>query len=311
MSDFATDRLPWLQERRTGLGSSDISAVLGMNRWRTRRDVWLDKTGRAPLESEPSWPMLAGTWLEHAIREWFEARTQFRVERVGMQRSASRSWMLYSPDGLVNQDALFEAKYTNWRHRDEWIDEQTADHAELQVQWGMAVTGRVRAYVVVAIGDDEPTIRTVNRDEALIAFMIHEAETFWRENILADVEPDVVAADAAAIRSEHPISEPIPVLGGPEVDQWIAMRAKASEQIKSATTIRDEADAHLMKAMGSADTLVIAGEIAATWKTQTAARFDRKAAEAAGVDLTPYLTDSTSRVLRVPDPSKRKAFSRG
>ena len=35
-------REEWLKVRKLGLGGSDMSAVLGVNQWRSPLDVWLD-----------------------------------------------------------------------------------------------------------------------------------------------------------------------------------------------------------------------------------------------------------------------------
>ena len=40
------ERAAWLAERRSGIGGSDIAAILGLSPWKTAVDVWLDKTGQ-------------------------------------------------------------------------------------------------------------------------------------------------------------------------------------------------------------------------------------------------------------------------
>ena len=38
-------RTQWLELRRQSLGGSDISAALGLNRWRSPMEVWAEKAG--------------------------------------------------------------------------------------------------------------------------------------------------------------------------------------------------------------------------------------------------------------------------
>ena len=45
-------REEWLKVRKLGLGGSDMSAVLGVNQWRSPLDVWLDKTSDTVEEKE-------------------------------------------------------------------------------------------------------------------------------------------------------------------------------------------------------------------------------------------------------------------
>ena len=37
-------REEWLARRRSGIGGSDVAAVLGLSPWKSPRQVWLDKT---------------------------------------------------------------------------------------------------------------------------------------------------------------------------------------------------------------------------------------------------------------------------
>ncbi|QFR68470.1 YqaJ viral recombinase family protein [Companilactobacillus paralimentarius] len=41
----------WLANRRGGIGGSDVSAILGINKYRTPFEVWLDKTGQIPIDT--------------------------------------------------------------------------------------------------------------------------------------------------------------------------------------------------------------------------------------------------------------------
>ena len=38
-------RAAWLEGRRTGIGGSDVAAVLSLNPWKPPLDVWNDKLG--------------------------------------------------------------------------------------------------------------------------------------------------------------------------------------------------------------------------------------------------------------------------
>ena len=38
------DKLEWLKERQRGIGGSDVGAILGVNKWKTPFEVYLEKT---------------------------------------------------------------------------------------------------------------------------------------------------------------------------------------------------------------------------------------------------------------------------
>ena len=42
------NRQEWLKARRAGIGGSDVSAIAGLNKWKSPVAVYLDKVGEAP-----------------------------------------------------------------------------------------------------------------------------------------------------------------------------------------------------------------------------------------------------------------------
>ena len=55
-SEYAHDREKWLKARRSGLGASEVAAILGLSPWSTPYKVWKDKVSSEPpveLETEP------------------------------------------------------------------------------------------------------------------------------------------------------------------------------------------------------------------------------------------------------------------
>lgn len=297
----------WLAARRNGIGGSDVAAILGMSRWSSARMVWLEKLG-AP-EQPPSWPMIRGNYLEPALRDWYHMETGHPVIEVGLHQNVDDPWMQYSPDGFIGGFGLFEAKTTGFFMREEWDEEQVADHAELQVQWGLLVTGRLWADVVVAISDNDPVIRRVYPDKGLQASIREACQQFWNVNVAARIEPPVTWVDADAIKHQfRQARERTAVHGDVDIDQAIKTREHAAQVIKDFTRTCDTADTVIRNHMKDADHLLIDGKVAATWKAQTARVVDM-AALAADVDLEQYRTDRLTRVLRVP--KVRKPFKEG
>ena len=65
----------WLKWRKKGLGGSDIAAILGISKWSSAIDIWLQKTNQkydAVVENEA---MTWGKILESVIREQFKKET--------------------------------------------------------------------------------------------------------------------------------------------------------------------------------------------------------------------------------------------
>ena len=68
--------IDWHKARRKGLGGSDIAAILGISKWRTPMDVWVEKMGLVE-PSEESYAMMRGRILEDAIAQWYGEFTGF------------------------------------------------------------------------------------------------------------------------------------------------------------------------------------------------------------------------------------------
>ncbi len=66
------------QARARGLGGSDIAAVLGLSRYRTPYEVWLEKTGQAVQESGESEPAYWGQVLEDVTAREYSKRTDWQ-----------------------------------------------------------------------------------------------------------------------------------------------------------------------------------------------------------------------------------------
>lgn len=191
------DRKEWLDLRRTGIGSSDCSAILGLGKYGSAFSVWADKTGKVRGDDEPTEAMQWGNLLEPVIRDEFARRTGLVVTACPTLRSLVRPWQLYNPDGLVlAENVLVEIKNASQWLASEWVDGEVPDHAELQIQHGCAVTGADGAYVVGLIGGNRLRWEFVPRDDELIALINDAEERLWTEHIVPDMPPAIDGSSA-------------------------------------------------------------------------------------------------------------------
>lgn len=211
--DRSASRPEWLRERRRSYGGSDASALAGMNPWRSAIELWLDKTGRLPDEA-PTDAQEWGLRLEPAVLAWFAERYSPDVVRVGMWRQPDEPLFHTNPDGIVLEQgqpvAGVEIKTTSWRQAHEWADDQCPDHAELQAQWSMGVTGLRRWWVVGLVDGRGPRVRCIEADDTLTATVRHWATEFHAGFVLPDLAPALgdTAATNAAIRAGFARGDP-------------------------------------------------------------------------------------------------------
>lgn len=92
------ERLDWLKGRQTGIGGSDVAAILGLSKWKTPLDVYLAKTGE--VDHEQSQAAYFGTILEDIVAKEFSKRTGLKVQKVNQQLSKN-VWMHANLDRAV------------------------------------------------------------------------------------------------------------------------------------------------------------------------------------------------------------------
>ena len=107
----------WLAARRKGIGGSDAAAVVGLSRYSSPLDIWLQKTRRKPATPDNE-AMHWGRLLEPVVREEFIRRTGLTVKECPyLMAHKDYPFMLANVDGIVSEKdgtkAVLEIKTTN------------------------------------------------------------------------------------------------------------------------------------------------------------------------------------------------------
>lgn len=197
-----------LEQRALGITATEITAILGVNPYRSALDVWLEKRGdREPFEGNvrTKW----GNLLEPVIRADYEERHGVRVEVPGTIAHPDHPWWLATPDGLVYRNSVdpergLEIKTHTIRMSHEYgapgSDEVPAWELA-QCMWCMGVTPGVQRWDLVAFIDGQPVEYVIDRDDELIGIMRERGERFLVDNVKGGAvpDPDGTEADSKAL----------------------------------------------------------------------------------------------------------------
>lgn len=256
----------WHDARRTGIGGSDVAALLGLSKWKTPLAVYLEKLGEAPAQEDNS-AMQWGRYLEPVIRQAYADRTgrEVRVPTT-LLRSAEHDFMIANVDGLTEDRRIFEAKTA--RSGAEWGEsgsDQIPQAYLLQVQHYMAVANFKVADVAVLIAGSDFRIYEVPADEALQAMLIDAEAEFWQRVQRREPPEPTSVADAVA-KWTHSVDRS--VTATLEAQQAVEALRWIREQ-RAALDIDEEAPKSVvLLEMGDAERLVDdAGKVLVTWKT--------------------------------------------
>ena len=173
------DRTDWLNERRKGIGGSDVAAIVGLSPWVTALDIYEQKLGVVP-PVEQTEAMYWGTLLEPAIRQAYSDRTGFAIEKPDKPFVHPKySFMRANLDGIViNDNRIAEFKTASTSHG--WGEPGTDEIPEYyltQVQHYMAVTNKPVCDVALLVAGRDFSIYTVEADKELQEQLIEiEAE---------------------------------------------------------------------------------------------------------------------------------------
>ena len=293
----------WLNHRATGVGGSDMSAILGISSYATPLDVWLSKTGRNNPEKKNSWAIRKGNRLEGELRQWFKDTHPDMECYDGTNLSLTsrhHPHMLASLDGYLYDPAtesfgVLECKTANSYRAQDWRDDdgnpRIPDYYACQVQHYLAVTGWQWGYVIADTSGVEPLIIRFERDEEDIAAIVNAAQNFWWF-VKSGEMPALSNADDVRKVYPEPAEELEDCSDDDDLYDLMQTYAAAQQQAKEAETKADSLKNQLITRIGPREGLTCGG-YKATFKTM-----HRKG-------YTKVVEPSDSRVFRFSKPKTK------
>lgn len=185
----------WHLARKGSIGSSEVSAVLGTNPWKTPFQLWEEKTGRRAGQFTNA-AMQRGIDFEDTARECLE-------KQVGLQffpkvfRRDDKSYLMASLDGItMDGSTLCEIKCpTSDGLRDYAKRGEVPPYYFSQIDYQMLVSGAREAVFFVWYSNEENYIVRVTADEARMKEIEEKVTHFWETYIIPDVAPPLDKRD--------------------------------------------------------------------------------------------------------------------
>ena len=207
------ERVDWLDVRKTGIGSSDAAAAVGLSPYKSQLELWMEKTGRdadlpKPDPKDTTEPVYWGTLLEPIVAASYTQQTGRKVRKVNaVLQHPQFPFMLANLDREVVGSPLvqiLECKTAGEFGARLWKD-GVPEYVQLQVQHQLAVTSKQAADVAVLICGQRLEVHRIQRDDELIARLIHLEARFW-EYVTSDAPPPADGSESAdrALRTLYP-----------------------------------------------------------------------------------------------------------
>jgi putative phage-type endonuclease len=250
----ATARTPERAEfhrlRAQGIGGSDVAAILGLDRYRTPEQVWLEKTGQVKPIDTMTPDQERGITFESIALERFQKATGMAVIRSGGRfQHPVHKFMLANIDAIVDgRPIIVEVKCPSLGAYSRIKREGLPDSWLLQMQHYMAVTSFDYAIIVIFCADRMELLHfTVERDQGLIDNMIEKETEFWTLVETMTPPPDVISE----IRGQE-----IVVVGSVtkrsdvEFTQAMQFLREAKALVKTAAQAEDDAKERFVEVVG-------------------------------------------------------------
>lgn len=256
------------------IGGSEAAAACGLDPFRSRVQLWLEKTGKVePIEAGEAarW----GTLLEPLIRAETMQREAVQIYAGDVVENGH---LIGHTDGRVESSrgvGVFEAKATGIRQAPLWNEGEVPVHVTLQVHHYLTLTGFDHALVAALIGGSRLETRWIERDGEVIERMLALEDEFWRF-VTSDTPPppDGSAATDAVLKRLYPTSSGEIVNLTTEDAALVARLRQVKDANKEGERQESELEQRVKMRLGDAAVGIHDGVTLVKWTNVESKRFD-------------------------------------
>ena len=231
--DLSQGSREWLEWRKKGLGGSDVSAIMGCSKYKTGRELYLEKTGQAKPKDNSGKKFLfeRGHRLEIVGRKYIEELTKDQYPPACYQHDDAK-WMKVSLDGInYSGDTIIECKHVGKKAFDNILDGGEVPAAHYwQMVHGFNVTSAVVAHYVVIDVDEKCTSRVVDINEDDCIMLRENITEFWHTIENATGAPERAKGDVENLDGDNEFVNDMASYF--EMDATIKALKKAQAEIK-------------------------------------------------------------------------------
>lgn len=280
------------RERAKYLGGSDLGAILGLSKYRTAVDVWLEKTGKY-LSHQDSLPLRFGKFAEAFVaQEYANLTSHHLVQHEDAVTHPQHNYLqghidrfirpsdepLFDAQGKCLAQGLLECKTANPFAKQEWGDagsDQVPLPYLIQCAWYLLLTQVPHCDVAVLFGNAELRVYQIPRDPELEILLLDHAVRFWEDHVLKDIPP--AAQNEADYQHVFAKGSPRTIEASPEIAKLTQELLRVQEHIEQQEQQVSQMKQRIMGVMEDAEILNFDGKVLATWKApKPSVRLDAK-----------------------------------
>lgn len=300
------DRTEWLKYRESGIGSSEVATIVGLNPWETPYQLWRRKVGLDAPKQE-NFAMKAGHYLEDAVAQFWHDETGQQVikssagdwlirddERPYLQVSPDRTYWLADMPHCNENKGILECKTTQMT-----IDEDDIPkHWFVQVQYQLGVAGYQHGSLAWLTQGRNFGYKDLAFVPDFFAWLVEEVDKFWVDNIQAKQEPTAANVQDILLKYNRHTDGKIVEVNDEIFAAYQDLKA-VKDELSAIEEKKTALEEKIKLGFGDAEAISYAGQTLATWKApKPSNKFDAKAFTAAHPDLAKEFTFQTQGARR-------------
>lgn len=179
--------------RSMGIGGSDIGVVMGQSPYKTRYQLWLEKTKKVQAEDiSGKFHVQRGVINEPVARAKYEEMSGMRFEPKSWAVEG-REYLRCNDDGFCEQfGAMLEIKCMGREAHEAASNGVVPPHYYQQLQYNMGVAkANIGYFISYRPEDGSMHVVTVNPDLDLQATLMKAAEDFWLNHVMKNEPPEM------------------------------------------------------------------------------------------------------------------------
>lgn len=254
--------------RNKGIGSSDAAPALGLSPWKSRAQLWLEKTGRVQPEDIGGKDIVHfGNVLEDVVAQEYARRNHRRVQR--RNTPYTRDFMVANIDRLIvaandEPTAILECKTADKYTAGKW--DSVPEHYRLQVEHQLVAADKHEAVLAVLIGGNQYEDFEIQRNARMSELLYRGEAEFWKY-VETDTMPRAITAEEVALL--HPYDNGESIVATPELVEFHRELLAIRAEVKDAEERLEQAKDAIKLALGPNANVIVGldGKPLVTWKT--------------------------------------------
>lgn len=286
-------REEWLKYRESGIGSSEVATIVGLNPWESPYQLWRRKIG-IDAPKEENFAMKAGHYLEDAVARFWQDETGCEIikrsaidwlivntEKPYMRVSPDRTFWLNGLPKSASNKGILECKTTQMS-----IDaDDLPKHWFCQVQYQLGVAELRQGSLAWLCSGREFGYKDLTLVPDFYGWLCEEVDRFWIDYVLGKKEPEATTVQDVLLKYNRHTNGKIIEITDEVYEAYLGLKQIKSE-ISALEDRKAELEERIKLCFGDAEAVSYGGQTIATWKApKPSQKFDDKAFKADHPDL--------------------------